>query len=221
MSYKNETSWDEQQYTLETIDKNRIKKFKKVMALIPDEFQKPWSLFPSYMDMSLLQDDELELKQRYSLLDVGCGNGSLHTLFHYDYQVYGLDFTKHFIDEAKEAHPGNYYVVHDACQPYPFSGFDVVICVELLEHVPSPYMVLENIYNALKPGGSAIVSTPNGLSREFRFNMRKNWKIPQSVFQYLTPTVMEGMIREIGGTITYSDWRAKYRLGHIYMRFRK
>jgi 2-polyprenyl-3-methyl-5-hydroxy-6-metoxy-1,4-benzoquinol methylase len=145
----------------------------------------------------------------------------LHGLLPSDYQVYGLDFTKHFIDEAKEAHPGNCYVVHDACQPYPFSGFDVVICVELLEHVPAPALVIQNIYDALKPGGSAIISTPNALSRELRFCMKRDWKIPESVYQYLTPTVLEGMIREMCGKITYSDWRAKYRFGHIYLRFER
>jgi SAM-dependent methyltransferase len=49
--------------------------------------------------------------------------------------------------------------VHDASQPFTFLGqFDVVISVEVLEHAKGWWAILNNMYNALKPGGLMIVT---------------------------------------------------------------
>jgi 2-polyprenyl-3-methyl-5-hydroxy-6-metoxy-1,4-benzoquinol methylase len=40
-------------------------------------------------------------------------------------------------------------------------SFDMVICAELIEHIPSPDDCLKGIERILKPGGVAIVTTPN------------------------------------------------------------
>jgi SAM-dependent methyltransferase len=44
--------------------------------------------------------------------------------------------------------------------PFPDKSFDVVTCLEFLEHTHTPSLVLEEIHRVLKPGGHAIVSTP-------------------------------------------------------------
>ncbi len=41
------------------------------------------------------------------------------------------------------------------------SGYDVVVCGDILEHVRSPEMVLRDIRDALAPGGVLIASVPN------------------------------------------------------------
>lgn len=44
--------------------------------------------------------------------------------------------------------------------PFPSAHFDYVICSELLEHVPHPPSVLEEIYRVLKPGGTCLITVP-------------------------------------------------------------
>lgn len=44
--------------------------------------------------------------------------------------------------------------------PFPYSSFDVVICAELLEHVPDPRDVLQEAHRVLKPGGMLFITVP-------------------------------------------------------------
>jgi SAM-dependent methyltransferase len=49
----------------------------------------------------------------------------------------------------------------DAAQlPLASNSFDVVICAELLEHVPDPRPVIAEAFRVLKPGGSLVVTVP-------------------------------------------------------------
>ena len=48
----------------------------------------------------------------------------------------------------------------DMAQQEP-AAFDVITCMEMLEHVPNPESVINACYNLLKPGGSAFFSTIN------------------------------------------------------------
>jgi SAM-dependent methyltransferase len=46
--------------------------------------------------------------------------------------------------------------------PFPADKFDAVICTEVLEHVPEPQQVLDELYRILKPGGIICLTTPQG-----------------------------------------------------------
>ena len=50
--------------------------------------------------------------------------------------------------------------------PYPDASFDLVVCMDVLEHVQDAEMVLMEIYRVLKPGGIALTTVPN--RRAFR-----------------------------------------------------
>lgn len=54
--------------------------------------------------------------------------------------------------------------------PFPSSTFDLVIALDLVEHLDSPTEFLEEVARVLRPGGRAILSTPNygSASRRFR-----------------------------------------------------
>jgi len=60
---------------------------------------------------------------------------------------------------------GEGIVEADACDaPFLNNSFDVVICRELIEHVPSPEKLLSEIWRLLRPDGYALITTPNGLN---------------------------------------------------------
>lgn len=49
---------------------------------------------------------------------------------------------------------------------YPDNFFDLVLCLEVIEHLSNPGRALDEIYRCIKPNGCLIISTPNKLSLE-------------------------------------------------------
>ena len=93
-----------------------------------------------------------------SLLDVGCGNGYLlNQLVSRIYaELCGID--------VYDMKPENWiYKSADLTKGIPFEeeSFEVVVFGEVIEHVPDPDFLLEEIWRVLKPGGKVIVTTPN------------------------------------------------------------
>jgi SAM-dependent methyltransferase len=48
--------------------------------------------------------------------------------------------------------------------PLPEDEFDVVVCWDVLEHIPHPYEGLRNLVRAVRPGGLLVIGFPNALS---------------------------------------------------------
>jgi len=52
--------------------------------------------------------------------------------------------------------------------PYPSRSFDIVTCIEGLEHLENPFNAIREFYRILKPGGKLFLSLPNYLNIERR-----------------------------------------------------
>ena len=89
------------------------------------------------------------------ILDVGCRDGYLKKFLKGDYQYFGIDIAPEF--EAPDI------TIQDICAGTDFDAdfFDIVFCIEVLEHVSNPYFVLREIHRILKPGGRLVLSVPN------------------------------------------------------------
>jgi SAM-dependent methyltransferase len=48
----------------------------------------------------------------------------------------------------------------DLCTSEPADQFDVVLCEQVLEHVPDPLSAVKNLFRLCRPGGTLLVSTP-------------------------------------------------------------
>lgn len=102
------------------------------------------------------------------VLDVGCGGGILsEALAKAGGQVTGIDLSEPSI-EAAQRHAKSqglsidYRVVSAEEIAREQAGtFDVVTCMEMLEHVPEPEKVVAACALALKPGGHAFFSSIN------------------------------------------------------------
>ena len=46
--------------------------------------------------------------------------------------------------------------------PLADNSIDVIICIQVLEHLPDPWKVIEELYRILKPGGKIFASCPQG-----------------------------------------------------------
>lgn len=110
------------------------------------------------------------------ILDVGCGGGILsEALAKTGAQVTGIDLSEPSIEAARQhaQYQGlqiDYRVTsaEEIAQSQPKS-FDVVTCMEMLEHVPAPEKIIAACSQVLKPGGLAFFSSINRTPKAFLF----------------------------------------------------
>jgi len=108
------------------------------------------------------------------VLDVGCGGGLLcEALARAGARVSGIDLAPGMIEVARLHAAGegldiDYRVVAAeevlAAEP---GGFDVITCMEMLEHVPSPARMAATLAGLVRPGGAVFISTINRNLKSF------------------------------------------------------
>jgi 2-polyprenyl-6-hydroxyphenyl methylase/3-demethylubiquinone-9 3-methyltransferase len=108
------------------------------------------------------------------VLDVGCGGGLLaEALAARGASVIGIDLAPGMIEVARlhaaESRLAIDYRVADAqgmagATP---GAFDVITCMEMLEHVPDPAAMVATLAALVRPGGALFVSTLNRNLRSF------------------------------------------------------
>lgn len=98
-----------------------------------------------------------------TLLDIGCGTGALHASLRGLYAEYiGCDVVRYDGFDA-----GLRFVQADLNRaPYPVedASADVVACVETIEHLENPRLVVRELARIVRPGGLVLITTPNVLS---------------------------------------------------------
>jgi 2-polyprenyl-6-hydroxyphenyl methylase/3-demethylubiquinone-9 3-methyltransferase len=104
------------------------------------------------------------------VLDVGCGGGLLcEALARAGAIVTGIDLAPGMIDVARlhAAEQGLDITYNVVSAEEVSGGFDVVTCMEMLEHVPDPERMTATLATLVKPGGAVFVSTINRNLKSF------------------------------------------------------
>jgi 2-polyprenyl-3-methyl-5-hydroxy-6-metoxy-1,4-benzoquinol methylase len=88
------------------------------------------------------------------VLEVGCLDGRfLERLRARGWEVWGIDLQPQEMP---------WIIEHDASYPFPFEdAFDLVVAAEVIEHVVDTESFLDHCAEALRPGGTLILTTPN------------------------------------------------------------
>ena len=110
------------------------------------------------------------------ILDVGCGGGILsEALAKAGAQVTGTDLSEASLQAARHHAKKEdleieylYERVEDLAEKRT-GTYDVVTCMEMLEHVPEPNKIIAACVKALKPGGTIFFSTINRTPKAFLF----------------------------------------------------
>jgi len=125
--------------------------------------------FPGKLTDGLYFRDKMRAIHRISpdragrdLLEVGGGRSGLSKMLYPDARVVNLDFDPAFAEASANRQPGVTYVVGDATRmPFADDSFDVVTLFDLLEHVEDDAAVARETMRVLRPGGVALVTTPD------------------------------------------------------------
>ena len=214
------------------VDPVEIDKFQSIASRWWDSE----SEFKPLHDINPLRCDYIEqrsngLKDK-RVLDIGCGGGILaEALTLRGANVTGIDMADMSLKVAKmHLHESQLDVDYQLTTAEAFSennagSFDVVTCLEMLEHVPDPESIVASAARLLKPGGDLFFSTINRnpksfalaiLGAEYLLNM-----VPKGTHDYkrfIKPSELASSIRsnelsllDITG-ITYNPFTKNYKL---------
>jgi len=108
------------------------------------------------------------------VVDVGCGGGILsESMARTGADVLGIDLARGVLEVAElhalEASVNVRYrmIAAEALALEQPQAFDLVTCMEMLEHVPDPAATLRALAALVKPGGNIVVSTLNRTPQAF------------------------------------------------------
>ena len=195
----------------ENIDQNEVNKF----AAIADRWWDPTGDFKPLHVINPLRanyiDEKIPLKG-LKVLDVGCGGGLLAEALHSRGAIVtAIDVTEASIKVAKlhakqEERDISYRVTtaENLASEQP-EVFDVVACLEVVEHVPDPSQLIAACSLLLKPSGQMFLSTLNRnprsfvtaiLGAEYIFNI-----LPKGTHEwnkFIKPSELEKYMRQAG-----------------------
>lgn len=159
----------------QNVDPAEIAKFDALAARWWDpegDFRPLHEINPLRLDW-IRQQAKLSGRQ---VADVGCGGGILaESLAEAGAIVTGIDMAEgplavarlHRIESGVEV-DYRQTTAEELAAEKP-GAFDVVTCLEMLEHVPSPAAIIASVHTLLKPGGHAFFSTINRNPKSFLF----------------------------------------------------
>ena len=155
------------------VDSSEIDKFNRLSTRWWDpngDFKPLHEINPLRLDF-ILKNINLN---NCNVADIGCGGGILsESMIDYGAHVTGIDMAPDVLRVAnihkKESKKDIEYInitVEELAERSPKS-FDVVTCMEMIEHVPDPSKVIDSCSELLKPNGFVFFSTINRNLKSF------------------------------------------------------
>ena len=217
----------------QNVDPAEIEKFQSIASRWWD----PESEFKALHDINPLRVDYIESRSgklsAKKILDIGCGGGILtEALALKGANVTGIDMAEMSLKVAKlHLHESELDIDYQLITAEEFAQqnageFDIVTCLEMLEHVPDAASIVAAAVSLLKPDGHLFFSTINRnpkafvlaiLGAEYILNM-----IPRGTHDYkkfIKPSELASAVRanqmeviDITG-MTYNPLTRHYRLG--------
>jgi len=214
------------------VDLNEVEKFNK----IAHKWWDPSSEFKPLHDINPLRvnyiNDLFPLNEK-NILDVGCGGGILaESMARLGGNVTGIDQSEIAIKIAKlHAKENNLIIDYKLLNIEDFlkkdsNKFDVITCLEMIEHVPDPASIITSCAKKLKKNGRLYVSTINRNLKAFLFAIVGAEYIlnllPKGTHHYdkfIKPSEVKSWANSLNMNIsnitgmTYNPFLKKYSLG--------
>jgi len=124
------------------------------------------------------------------VLEIGCGEGRGLSLLANDATTYtAIDKIQEVIDKLSKEYPKVKFIQTNIppLGDLADNSFDVVISFQVIEHIKKDKEYLKEIHRVLKPGGKAIITTPN-----IKMTLSRNpWHIREYTADQLTKLAKE------------------------------
>ena len=115
-------------------------------------------------------------------IEFGCAHGAAsRVLYDLGYKIIATDISNYAISRAEKLSPQIPFLRHDIQKPLPSQAGkrDLVICLDVIEHLENPAKAIKNMYELIKPNGLVICSTPNDYPETRKVFTHINVKKPQ------------------------------------------
>lgn len=131
----------------------------------------------------------LEAYHQRRIADVGCGPGYFlwllqRVLSAEGYQpaaLFGFDYSLAALEVARKLLPQAEFQYLDIYDPLPGGHFDVVVCIDVLEHLLYPDRALRNLTSMVASDGILLLAVPNGRYDHFaghiNFWSPESWRV--------------------------------------------
>jgi len=219
-------------HATQNVDPQEIAKFEALASRWWDkhsEFKPLHEINP----LRLNYIDEFSPLPGKKVLDVGCGGGILSEgLAQRGAHVKGIDMGEAPLSVAKlhglESGIKNIYeqITVEALAELEPASYDIVTCLEMLEHVPQPESVIHACAKLLKPGGSLFLSTINRNPKAYLFAivgaehlLKMLPKGTHDFKKFIRPSELGSYVRKAGlefkdvTGMTYNPLLKEYKLG--------
>lgn len=114
--------------------------------------------------------DFLDSTKKDDVLEIGCGAGLILKSIKYYKSITGIDLAGSAVAIAKKnlASKKNVKIKKDDAQNLKLKGkYDKIICAEVLEHLPHPNKVIDNICKVAKKDSDIVITIPDEYHIEF------------------------------------------------------
>ena len=217
---------------LHNVDQDEIAKFEKLAGRWWD----PHSEFKPLHDINPLRLDYIDRLAPLAgrqVIDVGCGGGLLaEGMALRGAQVTGIDMGKAPLGVARlHQHESGLDIDYRQATAEQIAAtraasFDIVTCLEMLEHVPDPGAVIAACAQLIKDDGHVFLSTINRNPKAYLFAvvgaeylLRMLPRGTHDYSKFIRPSEMEAWARDAGLWLTdlsgmsYNPLTQEYRLG--------
>jgi SAM-dependent methyltransferase len=114
-------------------------------------------------------------------LEIGCGSGFVLSAIRRAYptaELFGSEYHEEGLAHARQRVPDAMFSQLDATRMADRESFDVICAFDVIEHILQDELVLRNLFQALKPGGSVVITVPQHMwlwsaTDEVAFHVRR------------------------------------------------
>lgn len=138
-----------------------------------------------YKEIIQVIEQQLDFKNIHSIADISAGTGHLLKLFREkqgDKQYVGFEYSSKALEVCKKTCPDITFAQHDLYKGMD-KTFDLLLCVDTLEHLEYPEKAINNMLNMTNPNGCILIAVPNG--RYDTFEGHIHYWSPESLVLFL------------------------------------
>lgn len=140
-------------------------------------------------------------KEKLKILDLGCGTGFNFEAISTFGECYGLDISKSALKQAKKLGYKQLICGNALNTKLKENSFDVVLCMDIIEHLEEDLKLMKEVKRILKPEGICLFTVP-----AYKFLWSKDDELAQHVRRY-TLTKIKRKIKKAGFKIKLLSYR--------------